>query len=85
MADKILTPSYLDLDFATLKQKFIDELSQSDLFKDYDFEGSNTSLLIEFVAYMAELNTYYLNKIAKNVYDETSDLYENVHRVATFR
>ena len=42
MADKILTPSYLDLDFATLKQKFIDELSQSDLFKDYDFEGSNT-------------------------------------------
>lgn len=85
MADKILTPSYLDLDFATLKQKFIDELSQSDLFKDYDFEGSNTSLLIEFVAYMAELNTYYLNKIAKNVYDETSDLYENVHRLATFR
>ena len=36
--------------------------TKSDLFKDYDFEGSNTSLLIEFVAYMSELNTYYLNK-----------------------
>ena len=29
MADKILTPSYLDLDFNTLKQKFIDELCQA--------------------------------------------------------
>ena len=80
-----LTPSYLDMDFSTLRQKFVNDLAASDLFKDYDFEGSNTSILIEFQSYLAELNTYYLNKIAKNVYDETADLYENVHRLSTFR
>ena len=85
MADQILTPSYVDMDFATLRAKLVAQLQATDVFKDYDFEGSNTSLLIEFVAYMAELNTYYLNKIAKNVYDETADLYENVHRLSTFR
>lgn len=82
---KELTPSYLNLDYNTLRQKFVNELSKSELFKDYDFEGSNTSILIEFISYVAELNTYYLNKIAKNVYDETADLYENVHRLSTFR
>jgi len=76
------TPSYLSIDYLTLIEKFKTELKNSEVFKDYDFEGANISILMELNAYVSELNTFFINKIAKNTYLETSDVYEAANRLA---
>ena len=76
------TPEYLSIDFATLIEKFKTELQKSDVFRDYDFEGSNIAILMELNAYVSELNTFFINKIAKNNFLETADVYEAANRLA---
>ena len=76
--------NYLSIDFYTLIDRYKDMLSKSKLFEDYDFRGSNISVLIELMSYMTELNTYYINKLAKNTYLDTADIYENVHRLSNY-
>lgn len=75
-------PSYLEIDFLTLVNKFREELKDSDIYRDYDFEGSNISIMIELMSYIGELTTFFTNKIAKNVYLETADVYETANRLA---
>lgn len=77
-----LIPSYLELDFNTIVEKLKEELQKDGTFVDYDYEGSNISILIELMAYFGDLNSFFLNKIAKNVYLETSDIYECINRLA---
>lgn len=79
--DQYFYPDYLKMDFKTLVEKFRTVLSQTDTFRDVNYEGSNISVLLELMAYIGDLNTYYLNKIAKNVYLDTVDIYENAHRL----
>jgi len=76
------TPSYLELDFNTIVEKFKEELQKDGTFKDYDYRGSNISVLLELMAYFGDLNTYFINKIAKNIYLETSDIYECINRLS---
>ena len=78
----VLTPEYLDIDYNTLISSIKDELANSDVFKDFNYEGSNIAVLIELVSYIVELNTYFLNKVAKNVFMETVDIYENANRLS---
>jgi hypothetical protein len=78
----VLTPEYLDIDYNTIMSSIKDGLADSEIFKDYNYEGSNISLLIELVSYIGELNTYFLNKVAKNVFMETTDVYENANRLS---
>ncbi len=78
-----LRPDYLNVDFTTLVARMRAQLANSDVFADYDYEGSNITILIELMAYLGELSTFFINKIAKNVYIDTADIYENVHRLAT--
>jgi len=78
----VLTPDYLDIDYNTLIASIKSELQTNATFRDYNYEGSNIAILIELVSYIGELNTYYLNRIAKNTYIETADIYENVNRLA---
>ena len=84
MADRIeyLYPDYLELDYPTIKQTFRELLQESETFEDVNYEGSNISVLMELQSYIAELNTYYLNKLAKNVYPDTVDVYENASRLS---
>jgi hypothetical protein len=76
------TPEYLSIDFNTLIVKLREELQNSAIFNDYNYEGSNISVLIELMSYQGELNTFFLNKLAKNIYLETTDIYENASRLA---
>ena len=75
-------PDYLNIDYNTYVAKLQQELQQSDIFRDYDYEGSNISIILELMAYFGDINTYFINKIAKNVYMETADIYECVNRLA---
>lgn len=81
MAD--LVPEYLRIDFQTLINRLKTQVKNSDIFRDTDYEGANITMLAELMAYIGELQTFYTNKVAKNIYMETSDIYENVHRLAT--
>ena len=74
-----LIPNYIDIDYNTMISRLKSILSKSDTFKDYDFEGSNFTILMELMAYINEVNTYYTNALAKNIHNETADVYEVVH------
>lgn len=76
------TPEYLSIDYLSLIEKFKQELRNSEVFQDYDFEGSNISILMELNAYVSELNTFFMNKVAKNTFLETADVYEAANRLA---
>jgi hypothetical protein len=78
----VLIPNYMDIDYNTVKARLKDLLSKTNEFKDYNYEGSNISLLIELVSYLSALTTYYGNKIAQNQYIETADMYETVHMLS---
>jgi len=77
-----LIPEYISIDFNTMMARFKTNLQNSDIFADYNFEGSNISILMELNSYIAELQTFFLNKIAKNIHIETADVYETVNRVS---
>jgi hypothetical protein len=75
-------PEYLDINYNTIVDTLKENLSNSDIFKDFNYEGSNIAVLIELMAYIGELNTFFINKVAKNVFNETVDIYENANRLA---
>jgi hypothetical protein len=76
-----LTPSYLDFNFDLIKQDLKDKMAESPVFRDYNTDASNLTFLMELVSYLGELNAYYLNKIAKNVFIDTADIRENIVRL----
>jgi hypothetical protein len=77
-----LVPDYLSVDFTTIIARIKSQLEDSDVFQDYNYEGSNFAVLLELLAYIGELNVYMINKLAKNVHIETADIYEAVNRNA---
>jgi len=85
MADNILTPQYLDMDYSTMKSRLQELLAVNPTFRDYNYEGSNISVLMEMMCYLGMLTTYYVNQIAKNQYMETADIYETVHMLSRLR
>ncbi len=74
--------TYLELDFSTFKEKMKEILSNSDTFKDFNYEGSNISIILDLLSYLMEFNTYYQNKIVDNLFFDTASLYNTVHRLA---
>jgi hypothetical protein len=79
---RYLIPSYLETDFLTAKARLIDQLKATPEFADYDFEGANITTILEMHAYMIDLNTYYVNRLAKNMFVETADQYDTVSMIA---
>lgn len=80
-----LTPSYLEADFNTFKEKLQTLMKNSNTFKDYNYEGANITMLLELFSYLSELNTYYLNKVSKNMFIDTTDVYETTSSLANLR
>ena len=77
-----ITPDYLNIDFNTLVSKIKSELQSSEEFKDYNYAGSNISILIELCSYIGELNTFYLNQISKNILPGDVEIYEPASKQA---
>lgn len=51
----------INLDFASLTADFKEFLRTNNQFKDYDFDGSNTKLLLELLSYNTHKNAFYYN------------------------
>lgn len=76
MANGFLTTS--ELDFQNYKSSLKTFLSQQDTFKDYDFEGSNMSVLLDLLAYNTYMNGVYLNMVGSEMFLDTAMLRESI-------
>jgi hypothetical protein len=57
-----------ELDFSNIKNNFIAYLQSQDAFKDYNFQGSAMSVLLDILAYNTQYNAYYLNMVANEMF-----------------
>ena len=66
------------LDFNTLKQNFITFLQSQSVFKDYNFNDSNISTLLDVMSYNSYLNSFYLNMVASEMFLDSAQKYSSV-------
>ena len=57
-----------NLDFGSIKTSLKSFLKQQDTLKDYDFEASGLSVLVDLLAYNTQYNAYYLNMVANEMF-----------------
>jgi hypothetical protein len=57
-----------DLDFDTIKNNLKTYLKSQDTFKDYNFDGSGLSVLVDLLAYNTQYNSFYLNMVANEMF-----------------
>lgn len=66
------------LDFYEIKAKLRDFLSSQDKFKDYNFEGSGLSILLDLLAYNTHYINYYSNMVANEMFLDTATTRDSV-------
>ena len=71
-----------ELDFDTIKDNLKTFLSQQDEFRDYDFEGSGMSVLLDTLAYNTHYLGYNANMLANEMYLDSADLRSSVVSLA---
>ena len=62
------------LDFTTIKNSLKTYLQAQDAFKDYNFDGSNMSVLLDILAYNTHLNSFYLNMAISEMFLDSAQL-----------
>jgi hypothetical protein len=73
---------YTTLDFEEIKASIRDYLRSNSNFTDFDFEGSNMSILIDTLAYNTYVNAYNTNMVANEAFLDSATLRENVVALA---
>ena len=73
---------FTNLDFEQIKTQIKDYLRANSNFTDFDFEGSNISVLIDTLAYNSYITAYNSNMIANEVFIDSATLRENVAALA---
>tara|TARA_B100000900_G_scaffold409624_1_gene425886 strand:- start:1335 stop:3383 length:2049 start_codon:yes stop_codon:yes gene_type:complete len=73
---------YVNLDFDQIKESIRDYLRSNTTFTDYDFEGSNLSVLIDALAYNTYITAYNTNMAANESFLDSATLRENVVSLA---
>jgi len=69
----------VNLDFATLKSSLRTYLSSQDQFKDYNFDSSAMSMLIDVLSYNTYKNAFYLNMIGSEAFLDSAQMKESVY------
>lgn len=67
-----------NLDFDTIKGTLKSYLKTQTKFKDYDFEGSNMSILLDLLAYNTFQNSFYLNMVGNEMFLDSSMIRDSV-------
>ena len=73
---------FTNLDFNTLRAQIKDYLRSNSNFTDFDFEGSNFSILIDTLAYNSYINSYNTNMAVNESFIDSATLRENVVSLA---
>ena len=74
--------SLVNLDFDTLKAQLKTYLKGQAQFSDYDFDGSNMSVLLDIMTYNTHLNAFYLNMVASEMFLDSAQLRNSVISIA---
>lgn len=69
----------VNLDFATLKSSLRTYLSSQDQFKDYNFDSSAMSMLLDVLSYNTYKNAFYLNMIGAESFLDSAQMKESVY------
>jgi hypothetical protein len=67
-----------DLDFNNIKTNLKRFLQSQDVLKDYNYEGSALSTLLDILAYNTQYNAYYLNMVANEMFLDSALLRSSV-------
>ena len=73
---------YTSLDFEEIKAQIKDFLRSNSNFTDFDFEGSNFSILIDTLAYNTYINSFNANLVANESFLDSAIIRENVVSLA---
>lgn len=74
--------NFASLDFDQIKESIKSYLRSNSTFTDYDFEGSNLSVLIDVLAYNTYISSYNANMLSNEVFLDGATLRENVVSLA---
>ena len=64
--------NFVGLDFDSIKNNLKTYLRSQDTFKDYNFDGSGLSTLLDVLAYNTQYNAFYLNMVANEMFLDTA-------------
>lgn len=73
---------FTNLDFDLVKASIRDYLRANSTFTDFDFEGSNLSVLVDVLAYNTYTTAYNTNMVANEAFLDSATLRENVVSLA---
>jgi hypothetical protein len=73
---------FTTLDFDQIKQSIRDYLRANSNFTDYDFEGSNFSILIDILAYNTYITAYNTNAVVNEAFLDSALIRQNVVSLA---
>ena len=76
MADSSIILTQLDFDSS--KSSLKEYLSSQEEFRDYDFDGSNMSTLLDILSYNTYLNSFYLNMVGNEGFMDSAKLRDSV-------
>ena len=71
-----------ELDFNAIKQALKTYLQGQDVFKDYNFDGSAMSILLDILAYNTHYNGFYANMLASEMFMDSAALRSSVVSLA---
>ena len=74
--------NFTNLDFDQIKTSIKDYLRTNSSFTDYDFEGSNLSVIIDMLAYNTYIASYNANMVTNETFIDSATLRENVVSLA---
>ena len=74
--------NFTNLDFDQIKTSIKDYLRNNSNFTDYDFEGSNLSVIIDMLAYNTYIAAYNANMVTNETFIDSATLRENVVSLA---
>lgn len=66
------------LDFDSYKSSLKAYLQEQGRFKDYDFDGSNLSVLLDILSYNTYMNAFYLNMVGNEMFLDSAKLRDSV-------
>lgn len=86
MSDNLLeynlpTNAYATFDAVTLKELIKNRLTQTSLFTDQNYEGSNLAALADIFAFAYHILLFYYNQTAAESLFDQAELYENMNKI----
>ncbi len=67
-----------EVDFADIKSNLKTYLKSQTQFNDYDFDGSNMSVLLDVLAYNTHYNAFYINMLGNEMFLDTAQQRDSV-------